>query len=364
MGFTADQILRKATACVKMGYIRLAVCIDGNKHPFPFRFPLKNTLFIGKHHRTESTIIKRHRFPLCLCQLTDPLGQLVKLRLPKACPENLVPILLLPFGSPLASIINTGYARHPKAHGINQRQVLFIAKDTCHPGNIMVIHKGKHMLAFIKGPVLRAELTQQGMDDLKHVHTVKAGKQPLVAFIVGSRVEHGIIHQAVVVPVKHFPQKVKLRFQLLGEAAEPAQEILVQAVRHIQAQPVNIKLVHPIFHRVQQMVHHFPVLKVQLHQVVMAFPSLIPKPVIVIGITVQADTEPVQVRRTLPVADHILKLVKTPSHMIEHPVQHHFDPVFMKLFANLPEIIVRAKAGINLLIISRIISMGIRFKYR
>ena len=41
------------------------------------------------------------------------------------------------------------------------------------------------------------------MDDLEHIHAVKAGIQPLIALIIGSGMEHAVIDQTVIVAVKH-----------------------------------------------------------------------------------------------------------------------------------------------------------------
>ena len=57
----------------------------------------------------------------------------------------------------------------------------------------------------------RAELAQQRMDNFKHIHTVEAGIQSLIAFIVGGRMQHGIIHQPVVIPMQHFSDEKEIR---------------------------------------------------------------------------------------------------------------------------------------------------------
>ena len=67
------------------------------------------------------------------------------------------------------------------------------------------------MLAAVQRPVFRAELAQQRVDNFKHIHTVEAGIQSLIAFIVGGRMQHGIIHQPVVIPMQHFSDEKEIR---------------------------------------------------------------------------------------------------------------------------------------------------------
>ncbi len=186
-----------------MGRIRLSVSIDGYQHSFSFRLSLKNTLLIRQNHRPEISVIQSLGFPFGFRQFADPLGKLIKLRLRKARPKGRIPLSLICFCSPLASVIYTGDPRHSKAQSIDQGQMFFLTQNAGHSRHIMVIHKGKHVFSFVKGPILRTELPHQGMDDLEHIHAVKAGIQPLIALIIGSGMEHAVIDQTVIVAVKH-----------------------------------------------------------------------------------------------------------------------------------------------------------------
>ena len=60
------------------------------------------------------------------------------------------------------------------------------------------------MLSTVKRPVLRSELPQQGVIDLKHIHAVEAGMQSLVAFVVRHGMQHGVIHDLVVITMQRF----------------------------------------------------------------------------------------------------------------------------------------------------------------
>ena len=80
-----------------------------------------------------------------------------------------------------------------------------VGQGAGNPADIMIINKAQQMFSFIQGPVLRTKLTQKRMNDLKHIHAVKAGIQTLIAFVVGSTMAHLIIYELVVVAVKQFP---------------------------------------------------------------------------------------------------------------------------------------------------------------
>ena len=76
-------------------------------------------------------------------------------------------------------------------------------------------------------------------------------------------------------------------------------------------------------HRLQQMLHHGRVLQVQLYQLVVALPALVPKAVVILGIAVKIQMEPVLIRAVPFFLLHVPERPKAPPHMIENPVQHH-----------------------------------------
>ena len=50
----------------------------------------------------------------------------------------------------------------------------------------------------------------------KQIHTVKAAVQSLIAFVVSGGMEHIVIHQAVIIPMKHFSQEEEILLPLTG----------------------------------------------------------------------------------------------------------------------------------------------------
>ncbi len=50
--------------------------------------------------------------------------------------------------------------------------------------------------------------------------------------------------------------------------------------------------------------------------------------------------------------------------MIEHTVQHHTDSVCVELIHQFLKILIASQPGVDLFVISGIISMSVRLKYR
>ena len=82
--------------------------------------------------------------------------------------------------------------------------MMLIGQIAGNTADIVIVYKAEQMFATIKCPVFGTKLTQERVYDLKHIHGVEAGEQSLVTFVVCGRMQHGIIHQAVVIAVKHF----------------------------------------------------------------------------------------------------------------------------------------------------------------
>ena len=202
------------------------------------------------------------------------------------------------------------------------------------------------------------------MVDLKQIHAVKAGVQALIAFVVGAGMQHLVVHQRRIIPMENLTHQEEILLQPIAEAAQPAHKIMIQQISHIQTQSVNIEGFHPETDALQNMVHHLFIFQIQLHQIVIAFPALVPQTVVVVGISAQINMKPVQIRRVLPVFQHVLKGPEASSHMVEHTVQHHADSGLMQAPAHLCKILVASKPAVNFSEISCIITVGIRFKYR
>ena len=112
---------------------------------------------------------------------------------------------------------------------------------------------------------------------------------------------------------------------LLAQAAQLAQKAQVQAVGHVEAQAVDVVVPHPVAHSVEQIIFHVRMLQIQLDQLVAALPSLVPEAVVVVGVAVKADVEPILVGAVPLFLLHVLERPKAAAHVVEHAVQQHAD---------------------------------------
>ena len=94
----------------------------------------------------------------------------------------------------------------------------------------------------------------------------------------------------------------------------------------------------------------------------MSFPSLIPESVIVAGITVKIDAEPVLVWRVPFLFLYILKCPEAASYVIKHTVKNDFYIVCMEIFAYFCEIFIGSETAVDFFIIPGIITMIVWFE--
>ncbi len=104
-------------------------------------------------------------------------------------------------------------------------------------------------------------------------------------------------------------------------------------------------------------------MQVQLHQLKVALPALIPQAIVIAVVAAKIDVEPIPVGGVFPVAQHILKGPEAAAHMVEHAVQHHPDTGLMQSVAHLFKILVAAQTAIDFAEISSIIAVVVGFKH-
>ena len=64
---------------------------------------------------------------------------------------------------------------------------------------------------------------------------------------------------------------------------------MVEAVSHIQPQSVDVKLIYPALDAGKEVCDDILVVQIQLYEIIIPFPALIPQPVVIIGIPVKTD---------------------------------------------------------------------------
>ena len=160
------------------------------------------------------------------------------------------------------------------------------------------------------------------------------------------------------------PHQHKFRLDGIGHLPQRRQKAQVQTVGHIQTQTVNVIIPHPAADGVKQMFPHRGVFEIQLDQLVAALPCLVPEPVMVAGVAVKADVEPVLVRAVPFLLLHIPESPKAASHVVEHTVQHYFQSRLVQGGADLLKILLGAKAAVQPVVLSGIVAVGVALKHR
>ena len=191
-------------------------------------------------------------------------------------------MLFFSFSAPFAAVVDARNAGHAEQQRIDQRQMRRILQDGRNARHIVVIHKRKQVLAFIQRPVFRTELAQQRMRNLKQVVAVHRGIQTLVAFVIRAGVQQTVPDELIVVAVQQLADEEKVGRERVTEAAQRTDEILVETVGNIQPQTVNAEFVLPLPDALENVVLHIRMAQIELDQLKMTFPALVPEAVIVV----------------------------------------------------------------------------------
>ena len=172
--------------------------------------------------------------------------------------------------------------------------------------------------------------------------------------------QQSVANDRLVIPSQDLSDQEEIRFKGIRKGAESPKEIPVKAIRHIQPQAVDLKIFDPVPDCLEDMPDHFLIAQVQTDKLIMTFPAIVPETVVIIGIPVKIDMEPVAVGRLFPLFLNIPELFESASDMVEHTVQDDPDPVIVQGPADIAEIVISAKPFIQLIVVPCIITVGIR----
>ena len=104
------------------------------------------------------------------------------------------------------------------------------------------------------------------------------------------------------------------------------------------------------------------IVQIQLHQVEIAFPALVPEAVVVVGIAVKVYVKPVLIRRIPFLFPHIPEGGKSTAHMVEDPVEKDLYPFVMEGLAERLQVFVVSQTHIQPLIVPGVIAVGVGFE--
>ena len=164
--------------------------------------------------------------------------------------------------------------------------------------------------------------------------------------------------------MKRLADQHKVRLELTGKGVQAAHKVAVEHIGNVQAQAVDAKDLGPTTHGLEQVIDHGGVLQVELHELKMAFPALIPKAIAVARVTVKADMKPVFVRRVPLSLLNIAEGPKAATDVVEDGVEHHTDAVGMQCLAHSGKIGIPAKATVDMAQAARVVAVAIGFERR
>ena len=239
--------------------------------------------------------------------------------------------------------------------------VVQLAGQTVH---IVVIREGIQCSSFVNTAVL-VKFPADRVSDLKIVVIVVAGIETFVQFVIRHGMEHIIVCPAGIIAVNHFAHEPEILFFLRSSPAHLLHEIEGQAVRAVQADSVDVKLLDPEMDHIKEIIPHGLLVKIEVHQLEAVSPGLVAEPVVVGAVPAEVHTlVPVHIGRMFPVFLDILEGEKFAAGMVEHTVHHHMDTGFVAFFNKIFEILVVTQTAVHFLIILRVIAVGGGFKER
>ena len=220
------------------------------------------------------------------------------------------------------------------------------------------------MAAAIERPIFGAELPGQAVADLEEVHGVQGGIEALIALVVGGGVTHLRAHPALVVAVDGLADEDKFRLEAVGKAAQLLEVPVGQAVGHIQPQTVDTVVLHPAADGVKLVLHHRGIGEVQLHQLLVALPGLVPQAVVMAVVAAEVDVEPVLIGAVPALLQHILEGPEATAHMVEHGVEQDADSLGVERVTDGFQILVGTQAAIHLPIVPGVVAMAVTLEKR
>ena len=148
--------------------------------------------------------------------------------------------------------------------------------------------------------------------------------------------------------------------QLSRYLVQALHKVAVQAVGDIKAQAVHAQLALPHAHGVEQVIDDGGVAQVELHQVLVALPALVPKAVAKVGIAVKADVEPVFIGRLPAFLLHVSKGPKAAPHVVEYRVQNHAHPADVQRVDRLFKVLVGTQSAVDGQHVAGVVSVRVR----
>ena len=106
------------------------------------------------------------------------------------------------------------------------------------------------------------------------------------------------------------------------------------------------------------------VAQVQLDKLVMAFPAVVPKAVVVARIAVKVDVEPIFIGGIPLFFLYVAECPEAAADMVKYAVQDDAYAVFVQCFTDRRKILICAKAAVDFAIVAGVVAVAVGVKNR
>ena len=149
----------------------------------------------------------------------------------------------------------------------------------------------------------------------------------------------------------------------LAEASYALEEVEVDTVGGVEADAVNVEGLYPVIHSVDEVVAHTGIAEIELDQIVVTVPALVPERVAAGAWTAEVEVlEPVAVLRALTLFLYINELREFSSDVVENSVKDNAYTVFVKSVTNEAERVIVTESAVYLLVVDGVVAVLYGFK--
>ena len=300
-------------------------------------------------------------------QRRHPVREVVPLGRVKRGAQLVVAVVLLALDTPLAAVVDARDAAHGKEQPVERLELALVVQLRRDARHVVVVEKVEQVPAGIEVPGLAAALALQRIGDLVHVRAVEARPETLVRLIVGHRVAEAVAHPLVVVAKHSLAHQDELLAALLrdaiGNLAQVAQIATVKAVRHVQAQAIDVKVTHPAANDIGKVVVELKIAVVELHERRHTRPGLVAKAVVELAVAVPVDVEPAGIAALLALLAHVAEGKELAPNMVKDTVEKHANARLVACVHNKTQVIVGTQAAVDSRVISGVITVRKTLKH-
>ena len=151
----------------------------------------------------------------------------------------------------------------------------------------------------------------------------------------------------------------------LAEILELLEELGVDNVRRVKAQSVDAELVDPHFNGAEKVVDNLVVSQIELYEVVVTCPALVPEGVAVAASSVEVEVlEPAAVARIPLFLLNVVEGEELSAYVVKYAVEDNSDSVGVKGIADFLEGLVVAEAFVNHSVVDGVVAVVGAFKER